>query len=190
MLGNARGGDAPTGGGETVRLRRGVDRGPGGAAADPHDPSLGVHVDVGEAAHVEHQTALAQRESGDRVTAGPHRDCQPMRASEGERGDHVVGRAAACDDARPRGDHRVEQAAGVLVLGIARLVQAAAEAEAKLVEGALNRRRHAARSYGRSVRAASPFPAIPAPWPEPATTLTRLAATNRNASHSRSLSYA
>ena len=75
----------------------------------------------------------------------PATECPPARtatsrpslAGEGERRDDVVGRRAARDERGRSLDHRVEERAGVLVGGIAGLVQAAAQAEAQLVGGGL-----------------------------------------------------
>ena len=130
---DAGGRHAPAGGGEPVGLRGAVDVGPGGPAADARDPPLGVDVDVAHAAQVEHEAVVAERAPGDRVAAGPHGDLQPVLAGEGERGDHVVGRRAARHEPRAPLDHRVEQRAGIGVLRLAGLVEAATQAEAQLL---------------------------------------------------------
>src|SRR3712207_5139851 len=72
--------DTPAGGGEAVLLRRAVDLRPGGAAADARDATDGVDLDVGHAAHVEHEAVVAQRGAGDRVPAGADRDLEALRA--------------------------------------------------------------------------------------------------------------
>jgi hypothetical protein len=137
--GHARGRHPPAGGGQAVRLGGAVDIGPERSAADTDDPALGVDDDLVQAADVEHDAVVAQRQAGDRVTARAHRDRQVVVTGEAERGDHVGRVEAAHHGARPAVDHRVEQGAGVLVGRVARHVDAAVQAEGELFEARLRR---------------------------------------------------
>ena len=117
-----------------------VDLGPGGSASHASHAALGVDVDVAHATEVEHEPVVAERPPADRVAAGPHGDLQLVLVGEGERRDHVVGRRAASHEPRAPRDHRVEQRAGIGVLGLAGLVEAAAKAEAQLAQRGLGQR--------------------------------------------------
>jgi hypothetical protein len=133
--GDPGGRDTAAGGRETMRLRGTIHVGPDGAAADAGDAALGVDRDVGDAADVDHHAVVAQGQPGDGMSSGSHGDRQVVVPGERENGDHVVDDDALGHEARPAVDHRVEQRAGVLVVGIAGLVQATVETEAELVGG-------------------------------------------------------
>ena len=62
--------------GEAVRLGRGVELGPRQAAADAHDPALGVDDDLAQAADVDDEAVVDERQAGHRVAAGAHGDAQ------------------------------------------------------------------------------------------------------------------
>ena len=142
-------------GGEAVLLGRGVDLGPGQPAAHARDPALGVDHELAQAADVDHEAVLDERQAGDGVAAAAHRDAQVARPRERERGAHLVRVRAARDVARPRLDHAVEERAGVLVLGLAGVVEMAPQRVAELVQGGVMDDRH-------SSPRRRPVPAIPA----------------------------
>ena len=140
-------------------LRGAVDLRPGGAAAHAGDPRLGVDArrrpSRGRRGRGRPRTARGPPRSGRRPRTATR---QVLVAGEGERRDDVVGRRAAGDVARPRLDHRVEQLAGVGVLGMARDVEAAAQAEAQLVGGGQDR--HGPNATAAQRATSSPIPAI------------------------------
>ena len=140
--GDAGARDAPADGGEPVLLGGGVDLAPGQAAARADDPPLRVDDQLAQAADVDHEAVLDERRAGDRVAAAAHRDAHAARPRERERGADLVGMGDAGDVARARLDHRVEERAGVLVLGLAGVVDMASQRVAQLVQGGVMDDRH------------------------------------------------
>ena len=133
---------APADGGEPVLLGGGVDLAPGQAAADADDPPLRVDDQLAQAADVDHEAVLDERRAGDRVAAAAHRDAHAAHPRERERGADLVRMGDAGDVARARLDHRVEERAGVLVLGLAGVVDMASQRVAQLVQGGVMDDRH------------------------------------------------
>ena len=88
---------APADGGEAVLLGRGVDLGPGQPAAHAGDAPLGIDDELAQAAHVDHQPVVDEREPGDRMAAAAHRDAHAAHAGERERGADLVWVRAARD---------------------------------------------------------------------------------------------
>ena len=81
-----------------------------------------------------------RRASGPRpVASGPHGEGQALLAREGDCRDDIVDGHALGHVARPALDHRVEQGAGVLVVGITRFVQAPVEPETQFTVAAMYR---------------------------------------------------
>ena len=115
---DARGGHPAAGDGQPVLLGGGVDRAPGGAAADPHGAVRGVDDDVVDRAQVDAESPLDDRGAGDTVPAAVHRDGQPEPACEGQRRHDVARSAAAHDPSGVAVDHPVEDPTGLVVAGI------------------------------------------------------------------------
>ena len=83
--------------GEAVLLGSAVDLGPRRAAADAHDPAHRVDDDLAEAADVDHEAVLDEREAGHRVAAAAHGGSEVAHPREGERGGDLVRVRAARD---------------------------------------------------------------------------------------------
>jgi hypothetical protein len=164
--GDAGGRDAAAGDGEAVGLGGAVDLRPDRAASAACDATARVDLDVGHVAEVEDDAVVAQRQPGDRMAAGAHRDREAVLAGERERGDDVIDADAARDEPRPPPDHRVEERAGVLVSRVAGLVHAAEQTEAQFVD----RRSEGRHGDEGRVRAAPRLRSIRpcARWPDPA----------------------
>ena len=112
------------------------------AAAHADDPPLRVDDQLAQAADVDDEAVLDERGAGDRVAAAADRDAHAARPRERERGADLVGVGDAGDVARARLDHRVEERAGVLVLGLAGVVDMASQGVAQLVQGGVMDDRH------------------------------------------------
>jgi hypothetical protein len=117
----------PAGHGQPVRLGGPVQLGPGGAPLDPGPAARRVDLDPAHGAQVEDQAAVDHTVPGDAVPTGPDGDRQLPVAGVGERGDHVVDPPAAGDQGRPPVDGAVEHPPGLLVAGVRRVEQLAAE---------------------------------------------------------------
>ena len=100
-----------------------------------HDAPLGVDRDLAQAADVDDDAVVDERQPGHRVAARAHGDGEVAEARVLERGGDVLGPGAADDVARATLDAGVEERAGLFVLGLAGVVDVAAQAMAELVKG-------------------------------------------------------
>ena len=76
---------------EPVRLGGGVELAPGQAGAGAHDAALGVDGDLAEAADVDDDAVVDERQPGDGVAAGADGDAEVAQARVVQRGGDVVG---------------------------------------------------------------------------------------------------
>ena len=134
---HAGAGDAAADGREAVRLRGGVELGPRQAGARPHDAALRIDADRAQAADVDDDSIVDEREPGDRVAAAAHGDAEVAQARVVERGGDVTGVRAADDVAGATLDAGVEERAGLVVFRLARVVHVAPQLMAELVKGAV-----------------------------------------------------
>ena len=106
---------------EPVLLRRGVELAEQHAGLGPHGAVVGIDVDVLHQRQVDDDAAVAHREAGDAVAAGPHRHRAGRCPERAHRGDDVLGVAALGDEGRaPVVEHGVVDLAGLVVVGVAR----------------------------------------------------------------------
>jgi hypothetical protein len=133
---DARGRDDPAGRRQAVRVGRRIHLGPGAATADPDGASLGVDVDVAQQREVDHHAVVARAEPGAVVAAAADRHDEVVCAREAERPRDVVRARAARDQRRALVDHRVEEAARLLVVAVLRSDQAARESAQLLLRRA------------------------------------------------------
>ena len=132
---DAGGRDAAADGREAVFLGRGVELGPGQAGAGADDAAVAVDGDLAEAADVDDDAVVDEREAGDGVAAAAHGDGQAAQRRIVERGGDVVGAGGADDVARATLDAGVEERAGLVVLRLTRVIHVAAQLLAELVKG-------------------------------------------------------
>ena len=117
---DARRGHSSAGRGQAVLLRRRVELRPGAATAHPRPACGRVDLDGLHRAYVDHQAVVVAGRPGDRVSTGAHGHRQQVLLSALE-GRPYVGRAlAGRDQSRLLVDHRVEQLALLVVLGVSR----------------------------------------------------------------------
>ena len=120
--GDPGGADHAAGRDEAVRLGRGVEVEPGGAALGARDPRLRIDLDRPASARgrspARRRPRSARRGCGRRPGRRPPDRCA-WREGEGRR--HVVGVDTARDHRRPAVDQQVEAAARPLVLAVGRL---------------------------------------------------------------------
>jgi hypothetical protein len=111
-----------------VLLRRGVELAPGEPAFGARGACLRVDADPLHAAQVDADTRVDHRGAGDSVPAAVHRERQGLLARKVDREHDVIGRGATGDQRGLAVDHAVEDGAGLVVSGIARMEQLAGEA--------------------------------------------------------------
>ena len=117
---------------EAVGVRGVVEHAPRGAALGARRLRLGIDLHVRHAGQVDHDRVVGGAEARDAVAAPADGQVELVLAREVHGRDHVVGRRAAHDDARPPVDHRVEDLARLVVARVARRDHLAADALAEL----------------------------------------------------------
>ena len=112
---DSRRGDHPTGGRQTVEGRLAIELAPRDPALHASGPGLWIDVDPLHQGQVDHDAALADRATGDVVSATAHRDLEAVLFREGQGVDDVCRAAAPSDDRRPFVDKPVVDLPRVLV---------------------------------------------------------------------------
>ena len=107
--------DHTAGGRQPVRLGRGVEVSPGGAAAGAGDAPLGVDLHLVHLGQVDHQTVVDHGEPGGVVPATADRDLESVLAGEVHRRHDVFCRAGTSDCRRTAVDHPVPDVTSLLV---------------------------------------------------------------------------
>src|SRR5690606_35547320 len=134
--------DHAAGGGQPVRLRGGVEVGPGRAAVAGHPAAGGVDVDQPQAAQVDHEAAVGHGRAGGAVAAAAHGDLQVLLPAVGDRGGHVVGAVAPYDHGGAAVDGAVPDLPDDLVLGVPRGEHAPGASLAQPVDSAFEQLNH------------------------------------------------
>ena len=110
-----------------MRLGRGVEVSPGGAAAGARDAPLGVDLHLVHLGQVDHQTVVDHGETGGVVPAAADRDLEAVLAGEVHRRHDVCRRPGTSDRRRAAVDHPVPDAPGLFVARVIREEQVAAD---------------------------------------------------------------
>ena len=124
---DAGGGDDAAGGGEPVCAGGCVHLAPGAAAADPHGPALGIHLDGVQACEVDDQTVVAGAQTGPVVTSTADGEEHSLLPGSVDAAYHVVHGAHLSDQRGGLVDHGVVHALGGVVAGIGRPDRGAVE---------------------------------------------------------------
>ena len=118
--GDAGLGDDPAGGGQAKRRGHLVDVGPGRAALNVHGARGGVEAHAAHLREIDDQAVVAHGSAGHVVPTAANGERQLVLVGEAHGGRDVVGVGAARDDGRIPVDHPVPDAAGVVVVRVAR----------------------------------------------------------------------
>src|SRR5262249_18042406 len=116
------------GDGESVLLRRGVDRSPPRSALDAGDALFGVDVDAVECAEVDADTTVDHRRAGHTVAAAVDGERDVLFPGDVDGGGDVVRALAPRDERGVPTDHPVEDAPQLVVRGVAGTDELATEA--------------------------------------------------------------
>src|SRR5262245_48562446 len=106
---------------ETEGLRLVIDVAPCGATLDTNDAADGIEAHGAPQAHIDHQTALAERGTRDVVSATTDRQRQTVLMREVHAGDDVRTSAHPGDQGWPSRDHRVPDRTRLVISRIGRL---------------------------------------------------------------------
>ena len=109
---NAGGRDSAAGRGQTVGGGCGVEVAPGGAALGTGSLPSGIDTTTAHAGEVDHQTVIADRQSGDIVPTAADRDRQILLGGEADAATTSAVLARLDDQGRRAVDHRVPDRAG------------------------------------------------------------------------------
>ena len=103
---------------QAVLVRRAVDLAPGAASTDAHGARLRVDLDVLQQRQVDHDAVVDRSETGAVVAAAADGEQQVVVARERDHPCHLIRRRGPGDQRRPLVDHRVVDAARLVVLGV------------------------------------------------------------------------
>jgi hypothetical protein len=117
----------PTGRREPVGVGGAVQIPEESAPADTRSSALRVDLDPVHRLQVDHDAAVRRREARDAVSAPADGDLEALAPGVREGGQDVTRGVAPRDEGRPCVDHHVPQAPGVVVAGISRFEELAAE---------------------------------------------------------------
>ena len=124
---DSRGRDDPARRRQAVLVRRAVDLAPGAASTGAHGARLRVDLDVLQQRQVDHDAVVDRSETGAVVAAAADGEQQVVVARERDHPCHLIRRCGPGDQCRPLVDHRVVDAARLVVLGVVGADQATPE---------------------------------------------------------------
>jgi hypothetical protein len=130
-------GDLTAGRRQSERLGFSVELSPGDPRLSTRGALDGIDPNTLHCRQIDHQPAIADRVPGDVVAAAAHRHQQPVVPGEIDRPDHVRRAAAAGDQCRPPVDHAIPDPPRVVIAGIVRSQQRAAQRVSTHLNGAV-----------------------------------------------------